>query len=172
MQRRISFLVTLVALALVAGACGGGGEVGGDLKVGKGNGNKNGAIGQATTTVAPTVTAPPAAAATTTIKSAAPTTSAPPATPVAVYVIQSDTKGQYIEPLSHSVRVGALVRFTNQDTIPHVIDGRIGDKTVLGPSPTIAPGANWDVRPKTLGTYDIVDQQRTYAQGVTLTVSN
>ena len=169
MQRhRIRFSVALFALAAIAGGCGGGGGVGGGLKDVKG-GNKNGAIGQATTTVAPATTAPPVA---TTAKKAVATTAPPaPATPSATYVIQSDTKGQYIEPLSHSVRVGALVRFTNQDTIPHVIEGRISDRTALGPSPSIAPGANWDVRPTVAGTYDIVDQQRTYAQGVTLTVS-
>ncbi|MEY2398684.1 MAG: hypothetical protein QOJ00_1858 [Actinomycetota bacterium] len=166
---RIRLVVTLLALALFAGACGGGGGVGNGLKDVKG-GNKNGAIGQATTTVpAPVTTAAPAV--TTTIKKAAPTTAKPvAATPEATYMIQSDTKGQYIEPLSHTVRAGALVRFTNQDTIPHVIEGRINDKAVMGPSPSIAPGANWDVRPTVAGTYDIVDQQRTYAQGVTLTV--
>ncbi len=166
-HRRIRFSVALFALAAVAGACGGGGGVGGGLKDVKG-GNKNGAIGQATTTVAPATTVPVA----TTAKKAVATTAPPAAaTPSATYIIQSDTKGQYIEPLSHTVRVGALVRFTNQDTIPHVIEGRISDRTALGPSPSIAPGANWDVRPTVAGTYDIVDQQRTYAQGVTLTVS-
>ena len=168
-HQRIRFSIALLSLAFIAGACGGGGGVGGGLKDVKG-GNKNGAIGQATTTVAPVTTAAPVA---TTVKKPVATTAPPAAaTPEAVYIIQSDTKGQYIEPLSHAVRAGALVRFTNQDNIPHVIEGRINDKIVLGPSPSIAPGANWDVRPAAAGTYDIVDEQRTYAQGVTLTVSH
>jgi plastocyanin len=163
----VRFAAAAGALALVSAACGGGGGVGGDLKDVNG-GNKNGAIGQATTTAAPVTTAAPTV---TTAKKNAPTTAAVAATPEATYIIQSDTKGQYIEPLSHTVRVGALVRFTNQDSIPHVIDGRMNDRPVLGPSPSIAPGSSWDVRPTTAGTYDIVDEQRTYAQGVTLTVS-
>jgi hypothetical protein len=152
------------ALLLLAGACGGGGGVGEGLKAnGKGNGQN--AIGQSTTTTAAVVitTAPP-----TTAKANTPTTAAAPS---AVYTINSDTKGQYIEPLTHTVRANSLVRFHNADTIPHVIDGKIGSTVVMGPSPSIAPGADWDVRPNVRGTYDIVDEQRPYAAGVTLTVT-
>jgi hypothetical protein len=158
--RRVAVSVTLL---LLAGACGGGGGVGEGLKAdGK---QKEGAIGQATTTTAAVVitTVPPTTAA-----KATPTTAAMPS---AVYTINSDTKGQYIEPLTHTVRANSLVRFHNADTIPHVIDGKIGSTVVMGPSPSIAPGADWDVRPNVRGTYDIVDEQRPYAAGVTLTVT-
>ena len=162
--RYVRRAAVVVALALLAGACGGGGGVGEGLKAdGK---QKEGAIGQATTTTAAVVitTAPPTTAA----KTNTPTTAAVPS---AVYTINSDTKGQYIEPLSHTVRAGQLVRFHNADTIAHVIDGKIGSTVVMGPSPSIAPGADWDVRPTVKGTYDIVDEQRPYAAGVQLTVT-
>jgi hypothetical protein len=154
----------VVALALLAGACGGGGGVGEGLQKGKGGQGGEGAIGQATTTTAPVViTTVPA----TTVKPTVTTI----ATPSAVFTINSDTKGQYIEPLNHSVRANQLVRFHNADTIAHVIDGKIGSTVVMGPSPSIAPGADWDVRPNVRGTYDIVDEQRPYAAGVQLTVT-
>ncbi|MEY2417480.1 MAG: hypothetical protein QOG90_160 [Actinomycetota bacterium] len=164
-HRLIRRAIPVIALALVAGACGGGGGVGSGLKA-KDKQNGEGAIGQATTTTAGVVitTAPPTTAA----AKAAPTTVPVPA---AVYTINSDTKGQYIEPLSHTVRATQLVRFHNADTIAHVIDGKIGSTVVMGPSPSIAAGADWDVRPTVRGTYDIVDEQRPYAAGVTLTVS-
>lgn len=169
MQRRVLTLVTaVVAATLLLSACGGGGGVGGDLGKVKGEGGK-GAIGQATTT-APPVTAP--VTTVTTAKAAAPTTAKPvAAAPSATYTINNDTKGQYIEPLSHTVRAGQLVRFTNADDKAHVILGKSGDTVVMGPSPSIPPGGQWDVKPTAVGTYDIVDEQRTYAQGVTLTVS-
>jgi hypothetical protein len=163
-QHIIRRAIPVVALALLAGACGGGGGVGSGLKA-NGKQKGEGAIGQATTTTAAVVitTAPP-----TTAKPNTPTTVPVPS---AVFTINSDTKGQYIEPLSHTVRATQLVRFHNADTIAHVIDGKIGSTIVMGPSPSIAPNADWDVRPTVRGTYDIVDEQRPYAAGVTLTVS-
>lgn len=166
MQRLIYRTAAVLVLAMVAGACGGGGGVGKDIDIKKGEGGK-GAIGQATTT-----TVSPAAAVATT---KAPATTAKPtpttaAVPAAIFKIQDDTKGQYIDPLSHSVRAGSLVRFTNEDDTAHTITGKIGSQVVMGPSPSIAPGASWDVRPTVKGTYDIVDEQRPYAAGVTLTV--
>lgn len=164
-HRSIRLATALVVLALIATACGGGGGVGKGLKVnGKGQGGP-GAIGNETTT-----TAAPA----TTIKPTA-TTARPTATtaavPSAVYKIQSDTQGQYIDPLSHNARAGSLVRFTNVDSSfpSHTITLKMGGAIVLQ-SPPIANGANWDVRPTTRGTYDIVDEQRTYAVGATLSV--
>jgi len=153
----------LAALALLVGACGGGGGVGDDLDKVKGGGGNN-AIGQATTTAAPATTAAPVA---TTAKAVTATTRA--AQPNATFTIQDDTKGQYIEPLSHSVSAGSLVRFTNEDDIGHQITGKIGS-TQAFQSPLIPPGGNYDVRPTTRGTIEIIDEQRTYAQGVTLTV--
>ncbi|MBA2608392.1 MAG: hypothetical protein H0U92_05615 [Actinobacteria bacterium] len=173
MQRHvITRVITVVAAALVLVACGGGGGVGGDLgDVKKGEGGK-GAIGQATTT-APPVTAAVTTVTTAAAAKAAPVTTAKPApvAPTATYTINNDTKGQYIEPLSHSVRAGQIVRFVNSDDKPHVIVGKIGGTVVLGPSPSIEPGGQWDVKPTVVGTYDLVDEQRPYAQGVTLTVS-
>lgn len=153
------------ALALITAACGGGNEVGGGLKADGSQGGA-GAIGQATTTtafVAPVTTAAPVA---TTVKPTVTTV----VTPAAIFKIQDDTKGQYIDPLRHAVRAGQLVRFVNEDDTPHTITGKIGSSVVMGPSPAIAPGASWDVRPTAKGTYDIVDDQRPYAAGVTLTV--
>lgn len=166
-HRGIGRAALLVALALFAGACGGGGGVGKDLKVDKNGQSGEGALGRATTTL-PAVVQTTAAPTATTAKPT-PTTVA---TPVATFTIQSDSKGQYIEPLNHAVRQGQLVRFINQDTITHVIDGKIGNTVVMGPSPSIAPnGGIWDVRPTVKGTYDIVDEQRPYAAGVQLTVN-
>src|SRR5205085_841530 len=113
----------LIALAALVGACGGGGGVGGDLGKVKGGGGTN-ALGQATTTAPPT-TAAVAAHVTTAPKTSVMTARAEQ--PAAVYTIQSDTKGQYIEPLSLSVTAGALVRFTNSDTIAHQITGKLND---------------------------------------------
>jgi plastocyanin len=162
--RSVVRVAAVVALAAVAGACGSGGGVGGGLNKVKGGGGTN-ALGQATTTAPPTTAAP----VVTTAPKAAPTTTRPEQ-PAAVYTIQSDTKGQYIDPLSHSVTAGSLVRFTNSDTIGHQISGKLNGATVFT-TPLIAPGASADVRATVRGTLDIVDEQRTYAQGVTLTVS-
>lgn len=153
----------VAVLGLVTAACGGGNEIGGDLKA-DGSQGGSGAIGQATTTTAPSVatTAP-------TATTAKPTATTVPV-PSAVYKIQDDNKGQYIEPLHHSVRAGALVRFVNEDDTPHTISGTIGSSVAMGPSPSIPPGGTWDVRPTVRGRYDIVDAERTYAVGATLTV--
>ena len=155
----------VVALALLAGACGNGGSVGSGLNKKGLNGSGSGAIGQATTTAPPTT----AAAAATTAPKAGPTTTRA-VQPSAVYTIQSDTKGQYIDPLTHTVTAGSLVRFTNSDSIAHQISGKINDQQVFRTA-LIAPGASADIRPTTRGTIDLIDEQRTYAQGVTLTVT-
>ena len=163
--RNIRLAIAVVALALISAACGGGNEVGGGLKA---DGSKQGganAIGQATTTTAKVTTS---TAPTATTAKPVPTTAAVPA---AIFKIQDDNKGQYIDPLHNTVRAGALVRFVNEDDTPHVITGKISGSVVMGPSPSIAPGGQWDVRPTVRGTYDIVDEARTYAVGVTLTVS-
>lgn len=164
----VRLALAFVALTLVTAACGGGNEVGGGLKA-DGTGGGSGAIGQATTsTTAAVVVTTAAPKAVTTAKPATATTAAVPAV---MFRIQDDTKGQYIEPLSNAVRAGALVRFVNEDDTPHQITGKIGSSVVMGPSPMIAPGGSWDVRPSARGTYDIIDEQRPYAAGVTLSVS-
>lgn len=161
----VRLALAVSAAALLTAACGGGNEVGGDLKA-DGSQTGSGAIGQATTTTAaaPVTTAAPTA-----------TTAKPVATtavvPNVIFKIQDDTKGQYIDPLHNAVRAGGLVRFVNEDDTPHVISGKIGSSVVMGPSPSIAPGGTWDVRPTAKGTYDIIDEARPYAAGVTLTVS-
>src|ERR1051325_1018606 len=103
-HRFVVRVVAVAACALFAAACGGGKGVGGDLDRKGLNGGGNNAIGQATTTLAPT-TVP---AVTTTPKSGPTTTRA--VTPSASYTINDDNKGQYIEPLTHQVSAGALVR--------------------------------------------------------------
>jgi plastocyanin len=132
----------------------------------KADGNKQGganAIGQATTTTVPVViTTAPA----TTLKNT-PTTVA---IPTAIYKIQDDNKGQYIDPLSHSVKVNSLVRFVNEDDTAHTITLKVGSQAIYN-SPTIAPGGTWDLRPTARGTFDIVDNERTYAVGATLAVT-
>ncbi len=166
-HRSVRAMVVVAAVfALVFAACGGDNEVGGGLKA-DGSQGGDGAIRDATTTTAVKVatTVPPAAAATTTVKPTATTVAAPNA----VFKIQDDSKGQYIEPLNHSVRSGALVRFVNEDDTPHTINLKMGS-TSLHKSPVIPPGGQWDVRPTTKGAYDVVDEDRTYAAGVTLTV--
>ena len=161
--RRIRIVLAVTALAVVTAACGGDKEIGGDLEADGSQGGGN-AIGQATTTTAaPVTTAAPTA---TTAKPTATTVAAPSA----IFKIQDDTKGQYVDPLHHTVRAGSLVRFVNEDDSAHTIELRMGS-TALHKSPAIAPGGSWDVRPGAKGTYDVIDTDRTYAAGITLTVS-
>jgi hypothetical protein len=160
--RSVRLGIALVALALITAACGGGEEIGSGLKA-DGEKQGRGAIEQATTTTVPVVVT---TVAPTTIKNT-PTTVA---VPVATYKIQDDNKGQYIDPLHHSVRVNSLVRFVNEDDIAHQIILRVGS-TAVYTSPMIPVGGNWDLRPTAKGRFDIVDEQRTYAVGATLTVT-
>ena len=163
-HRFIRLAIALFALAALTAACGGKTKIGEGLKADGTPQGGQGAIQQATTTTAPIVvtTAP-----VTTTKANTPTTAAQPSV---IFKIQDDNKGQYIDPLRHTVRAGQLVRFVNEDDSAHTISGKIGSTLVMGPSPSIAPGGTWDVRPTVKGTYDIVDEQRPYAAGVTLTV--
>jgi plastocyanin len=161
-HRSIRLAAAAFALALVLAACGGDDEIGSGLKA-DGSQGGDGAIRDATTTTAVKVsTTVPSA---TTVKPTATTA----AVPNAIFKIQDDNKGQYIEPLHHAVRSGALVRFVNEDDSAHTINLKIGS-TSVHKSPVIPPGGLWDVRPTTKGTYDVVDEDRTYAAGVTLTV--
>ena len=169
MQHRfIRWGAVVIALALVTAACGGDNKIGEGLDADGNPQGGSGAIGQATTTTVAAVTTTARGAAAATTAKPTPTTVAQPS---AIYRIQDDNKGQYIEPLEHAVRAGSLVRFVNEDDTPHTITGKIGSTVVMGPSPSIAPGGVWDVRPGARGTYDIVDEQRPYAQGVTLRVT-
>jgi plastocyanin len=163
-MRAVSLI--LAAFALVATACGGGNKVGEGLKANGQPQGGSGAIGQATTTTtAPSaVTTVPKTA--TTVKPTVTTV----ATPKVIFKVQDDNKGQYIEPLHNGVRAGELVRFVNEDDTPHTINLKIGSSSIAK-SPVIAPGGTWDLRPTTKGNYDIVDEDRTYAVGATLTVS-
>jgi plastocyanin len=165
-HRPIRMAVALVALACLTAACGGGNKIGEGLEADGELQGGEGAIGQRTTTTAPAPVTTAAATATT-VKPTATTVAAPSV----IFKIQDDNKGQYIEPLHNGARAGSLVRFVNEDDTPHTITLKAGG-TVVGPSPTIAPGGGtWDVRPTAKGTYDIVDNERTYAVGATLTIS-
>jgi plastocyanin len=166
-----AFVALVVASVLVAGACGGSNKVGSDkLKNFKSEGGQ-GALGGATTTVAPVTTAAPArttappTTAKTTATTKAPTTTAAPATttPASITVkIQGDSQGNAFEPSNTRVFQNATVRFQNVDSVAHQVKARNGEFS----SPNLPPGGTWDFK-ATLppAQYEYTDSARPYAVG-------
>jgi plastocyanin/predicted small secreted protein len=165
----------LLIASFVLAACGDDTKVGSDnLKDFKSE-SGSGALGGATTTVAPVeTTAAPAvtAAPVTTAKPApvttakpAPTTTAPTATTVAASIVvkvQGDAQGNAFEPSNTRVYGGSVVRFENTDSAAHQVRARNGEFQ----SPSIAPGGTWDFKVNLgPGNYEFTDATRPYAVG-------
>ena len=161
--------MTVIAFFLIAGACGGGGGVGGDLKA-DGTSGGEGAIGQATTSIAPqtTVAAP---VATTAAPTVTPTTAAAP--PCHIVYINNDDKGRYFEAADNpelntiDCSAGRFIRFTNHDDDSRRASGHSLHSEPASPqfvTPLIPPNGSYDVKVTVRGTYSVKDDQRPYAE--------
>ena len=165
-MRRLGVLL-VTAAALVAGACGGDSEVGGGLQATGGSSTSTCRLGECTTTTpAPATTAAPVAttgkptAATTAKPAAAPTTAAQQA--AIVIKIQSDTAdGGQFDPRQAGVPRGAIVKWTNTDTVARSVEADNGAFR----SPMIPPGGSWEYKASTPGTFNYHDGTRPYAVG-------
>jgi hypothetical protein len=157
MQRVIRRAALVAAFALFAGACGGGSEVGGDLKA-DGSGNE-GAIGQATTTTAAPTTVP-AAVTTTTAKATVTTQPVPPCQTV---YINNDDKGRYFEPAANpeqneiSCTAGRFIRFVNRDDDSrrptHTLSSEPANPELN--SPPIPLNGTWDAKVTRKGVFTV-----------------
>jgi hypothetical protein len=165
MQRNIRRAAFVLAFALLAGACGGGSEVGGGLKA-DGKTGGEGAIGQATTTTAPPTTIP---VTTTAAKTTATTAEVPPCQTV---FINNDDKGRYFEPQADSQQneinctAGRYIRFINRDDDSrrafHTLHSEPSNPELV--SPQIPFNGKWDAKVTRRGTFTLKDDQRPYAE--------
>jgi hypothetical protein len=159
----------LAALALVAGACGGGGGVGEGLKAdGKGNGQN--AIGQeTTTTAAPIVT-------TTTATTAKPTVTTAKPPPCHTVTINNDTKGASFADENNNNNIncsaGRYILFINKDDDPthpyHKLYTEPANPELT--SPELRYNQQWEAKVTRRGTFTLKDTERPYAQSFTVTV--
>lgn len=164
MQRIIRRVVLVTAVALFAGACGGGSEVGGDLKA-DGSTGGDGAIGQATTTSAAPTTIP---VTTTAAKVTATTAEIPPCQ---IVYINNDDKGRFFEPAANpeqneiSCTAGRYIRFVNRDDDSrrpsHTLSSEPANPELT--SPAIPFNGKWDARVTRKGTFTVKDNERPYA---------
>ena len=151
--------VAVLAVLLLAAACGSKKDVGNDSLL-KGTDGKTAAtrLGETTTT-----TAAPGAPSTTTTT---PPVTAPPTTqkaaPAVEVSIGSDTTaGGQFQPRVVQVQAGATVRFVNKDSVARSV---VSDDGVFD-SGSIAPGATWDWVAQGAGQYNYSDGTRPYAVG-------
>jgi hypothetical protein len=157
----------LVAFALLAGACGGGKEVGGGLKADGTSGGGEGAIGQATTTTTPPTTIP-----VTTTAAAKPTATTAEIPPCQIVYINNDDKGRYFEPASDAQQneinctAGRYIRFINRDDDSrrafHTLHSDPSNPELT--SPQIPFNGKWDAKVTRRGTFTLKDDQRPYAE--------
>ncbi len=167
MQRVFRRATVLVALSLFAGACGGGGEVGGGLKA-DGTSGGEGAIGQATTTTAAAVVTTLRPVATTAGKVTATTAEVPPCQ---IVYINNDDKGRFFEPAADpqqneiSCSAGRYIRFVNRDDDSrrpfHTLHSEPANPELT--SPQIPFNGKFDAKVTRRGTYSVKDDQRPYA---------
>lgn len=161
-----------VLLATAAGACGGSTKVGSGLETKTSSAPPAGCrLGECTTTT--TAPSRPSSTTTTTLAKSTATTRATTATAVAPTTtavqtsvfsiqIQSDTEpGGHFNPSNSTVPRGTLVRWTNTDTLTRSVEAEDGSFR----SPPIAPGASWEYRAATAGTFEYHDGTRPYAVG-------
>jgi plastocyanin len=159
-RRTTKLIVALLALVLLAGACSSKKDVG-DESLLKGTDNKQGdtRLGESTTTTAPagqtTVTSAP------TPSSTAPPTTQKAAPSVEVSINSDTTAGGQFQPRVVQVPSGAIVRFTNHDSVARSV---VSDDNVFDSGP-IAPGASWDWTAGGAGSYNYSDGTRPYAVG-------
>jgi plastocyanin len=158
-RRTTKLILALLALVLLAGACSSKKDVG-DESLLKGTDDKQGdtRLGETTTTTAPKNE--------TTVTTGATATTAPPTTqkaaPSVEVAINSDTTaGGQFQPRVVQVPSGAIVRFTNRDSVARSV---VSDDGVFDSGP-IAPGATWDWTAGGAGSYNYSDGTRPYAVG-------
>jgi plastocyanin len=160
-SRWIRLVLALLALTVLATACGGDEKVG-DESLLEGTDEEGGGprLGETTTTTAdPT-------ASTTVATTAAPAATTPPTTAAAApsveISINSDTTaGGQFQPRVAQVPSGAVVRFVNKDTVPRSV---VADAGAFDSGP-IQPGASWDWTAGGPGSYNYSDGTRPYAVG-------
>jgi plastocyanin len=168
-QIRAAGLALGLGLALALAGCGDSTKVGGDLAAKKGAPGAGACrLGECTTTTAPAVTTTTARAqattttarpaVTTTAVKSAPTTTRP-AGPFVITIQGDNASGGQLTPSEATVPKGTLVRWTNADSVPRSIEAENGSFT----SPELAPGASWEYRPASPGTFEYHDGTRPYA---------
>ena len=163
MRTVVSRVVAIIAVVLLATACGDDTKVGSD-KLLNFNEKAQQRLGQATTTTRdPTATTTPAGgkaglgaattvpAVTTTVRRAA----------TFDIAINSDTAGNQFEPSAARVFKGTEVRFTNKDTVSRSVES---DTRAFASGP-IDPGATWVYTANTVGNFNYHDGTRPYAVG-------
>lgn len=168
-MKRITVLLLVTLVALLAGACSDESSVGSGVDTkGDGGAGSDGraALGATTTTEAPATTQAPTTAPPTTAKPVA-TTAKPVATTqqqsAALTIgIYSDTSGKnQFEPRQAGVQRGATVRWQNFDSVARSVE----DSGGAFKSPSIPPGGFWDFKATTAGKFNYSDGTRPYAVG-------
>ena len=155
----------VVALALVAVACGGDTSVGSaELKQFKGN--VGGALRDTTTTTALAV--PPTGragigGATTTVTAARVTTTLgrPQSSTLPIAINPDNNAEGYFSPTGGRVQQGAFIVWTNRDTQPRSVKADNGAFS----SPSLQPGQSFSWTANVLGHIDYHDGTRPYATG-------
>ena len=172
----LRLLTAVLLLVTVAGACSENNKVGDESLLNVEDQANKTRLGE-TTTTAPPVTGPTTTAVlgvggkATTTTTAAPrqavATTRPQEQAVTITINSDNSNAPQFDPPAASVYVNGLVRWTNADSKPRsVVAGNNAFR-----SPDIAPGASWDFRPSTTGTFQYQDGTRPYANG-TLQVAN
>ena len=179
MTRRAMVLL-LAGLALVTSACGSDNKVGNkallDFKE-----QANNRLGETTTTTAAPTTATAQGVVTTTTKpkagAGAPTSTTAKAgtaatvttattAPAAVQTIREisiygDDAAQPLDPQVQTAYTGSIIRWINKDTVDRQVRADSGQFA----SPVIKPGASWDYKANTMGTFAYGDDTRPYVKG-------
>lgn len=158
-MKKSALLLTLVACAALLAGCSDNSKVGQGLdKDLKDNGASTTRLGETTTTTAPPVTTATTAkgATTTTAKTA---TTKPQQVSLEITIQLNDP---YYVPKVASVRKGALVRWTNKDTVGRSVVASSGAFDSHGPIP---PGKSFDYTATQAGQFEYCDPDRPYACG-------
>jgi plastocyanin len=164
MKRFLSLPIILVALALLAAACGSDTKVGSGVNLSETGGEGQAAIvdpARTTTTLAPEIegqvavstTAPPTTAA----GQANTTTTAPQN----LILIQDDEQGSYFDPIRYQVPAGQPLTWRNVGTKARQVAAK--DNSFV--SPMIPPGGEWTSTFSTKGVIDYTDTTRPYTNG-------
>lgn len=164
---RAILVILLAVVALGVSACSDESSVGSGVNTENlGEGGRDGAFRDTTTTAAPTTTAPPTTqppATTRPVATTKPPSTTQPVQQVALTIgIYSDTSGKnQFEPRQAGVQRGATVRWQNFDDKPRSVEESVG----AFKSPLIPPGGTWDYKANTPGKFNYSDGTRPYAVG-------
>jgi len=154
-------VMILLALGLVAAACGGDSEVGSGVKVDEKG--KSGAFrDDATTTTTTATTLPPSTTTTkpNTATTARQTTTTAQAVAVVIKV-QDDEDGIAFDPPQVRVKKGAVIEWKNTSTRGNT--RQIKAENGAFRSPPIPPGGTWRWTANVTGTHNYADETRPYA---------